>query len=106
MVLWIHFGYPLPRFFRTDGPGLLTTSRLNDFELYRPARRAGFTLKRLLKRASERITTLLYCPGCIRPLPRAWNHRLGCPTGDFQYQRSSGYGAIKRHSPADDLVWR
>jgi len=40
----IHFGYPLPRFFRLDGPGLLTTSRSNDFELYRPARRAGLTL--------------------------------------------------------------
>jgi len=44
MVLEIHFGYPLPRFFRLDGPGLLTTSRTNDFELYRPARRADLTL--------------------------------------------------------------
>ena len=37
-----HFCYPLPRLSRPDGPGLRTTSRLNDFELYRPARRAGF----------------------------------------------------------------
>jgi hypothetical protein len=28
-------------FSRTDGSGLLTSSRINDFELYGPARRAG-----------------------------------------------------------------
>ena len=43
-TLGFHFLYPLPRFFRPGGPGLLTTSRLNDFEFYRPARRAGLTL--------------------------------------------------------------
>jgi len=41
MVFRIHWRYPLPRFSRTDGPGLLTTSRVDDFELYRPARRTG-----------------------------------------------------------------
>ena len=35
------FGYGSFRFSRTGGPGLLTSSRLNDFELYGPARRAG-----------------------------------------------------------------
>jgi len=30
--------------FRTGGPGLLTTSRDNDCELYRPAAGAGLTL--------------------------------------------------------------
>ena len=33
--------YPLPRFSRLGGLGLRTTSRFDDFELYRPARRAG-----------------------------------------------------------------
>src|SRR5205823_10969170 len=33
--------YPLPRFSRPGGPGLRTTSRVNDFEFYRPAHRAG-----------------------------------------------------------------
>jgi len=41
MVFGIHLRYPLPRFSRLGGPGLLTTSRFDDFELYRPARRAG-----------------------------------------------------------------
>jgi len=41
MVFGIHLRYPLPRFSRLGGPGLRTTSRLDDFELYRPARRAG-----------------------------------------------------------------
>ena len=41
MELLIQFGYPLPRLSRPGGPGLLTTSRSNDCELYRPARRAG-----------------------------------------------------------------
>jgi len=36
-----HFGYPLPRFSRLGGPGLLTTSRIDDFELIdRPVGRA------------------------------------------------------------------
>jgi hypothetical protein len=33
--------YPLPRFSRAGGTGLLTTSRLNDFELYRPPAGTG-----------------------------------------------------------------
>jgi hypothetical protein len=41
MVFGIQLRYPLPRFSRLGGPGLRTGSRLNDFELYRPARRAG-----------------------------------------------------------------
>src|SRR2546428_400456 len=41
MDLEFHLRYPLSRFSRLGGPGLLTTSRNNDFELYRPARRAG-----------------------------------------------------------------
>jgi len=44
MVFGIQSRYPLPRFSRTDGPGLLTTSRFDDFELIdRPAGR-GLTL--------------------------------------------------------------
>jgi len=44
MVFGIHLRYPLPRFSRLGGPGLLTTSRLDDFELIdRPAGR-GLTL--------------------------------------------------------------
>src|ERR1019366_8950173 len=35
------FGIGSHWFSRTGGPGLLTTSRFNDFQLYRPARRAG-----------------------------------------------------------------
>ena len=33
MVFGIHFRYPFPWFSRLGGSGLLTTSRLNDFEL-------------------------------------------------------------------------
>jgi transposase len=48
--------------FRTGGPGLLTTSRHNDFELYRPARRAALRPQRLLMRTSHSdVRTLLYC---------------------------------------------
>ena len=36
-----HFRYRFVWFSRTDGSGLLTTSRPNDFEFYGPARRAG-----------------------------------------------------------------
>ena len=61
MVLWIHFGYPLPRFSRPGGPGLLTISRRNDFELYRPARRAGLDpLTTTPEGVSATRTTLLY----------------------------------------------
>src|SRR5437667_4197288 len=38
--LRIQSRYPLPRFSRLGGLGLRTTSRFDDFELYRPARRA------------------------------------------------------------------
>src|SRR6266567_9062369 len=41
MDFWIQSRYPLPRFSRLGGPGLRTTSRFDDFEFYRPARRAG-----------------------------------------------------------------
>jgi len=36
--------YSLGWFSRLGGPGLLTISRFDDFQLYRPARRAGLTL--------------------------------------------------------------
>ena len=41
MASRLHIGLSLCPFSRLGGPGLLTTSRSNDFELYRPARRAG-----------------------------------------------------------------
>lgn len=44
MVCGWKFHYPCSLVFRTGGPGLLTTSRLNDFELYRPARRGVLAL--------------------------------------------------------------
>jgi len=44
MALPFGFHYPCRLVFRTGGPGLLTTSRHNDFELYRPVRRRGLTL--------------------------------------------------------------
>ena len=60
MVIGIHFGYPLPRFARPGGPGLLTTSRRNDFELYRPARRAGLDPLTTPPEGVNSMTTLLY----------------------------------------------
>jgi len=33
MVFGIHWRYPLPRFSRLGGPGLLTISRIDDFQL-------------------------------------------------------------------------
>jgi hypothetical protein len=47
-----HRSYTLKRFSRLGGPGLLTTSRSNDFELYRPARRAGLDPLTTTQRAS------------------------------------------------------
>jgi transposase len=41
MASRFHLRYGFCRFSRTGGSGLLTTSRHNDFELYRPARWAG-----------------------------------------------------------------
>lgn len=41
MATGLQIGLSLFLFSRPGGPGLLTTSRWNDFELYRPARRAG-----------------------------------------------------------------
>ena len=68
MVFGIHFRYPLPRFSRPGGSGLLTTSRSNDFELIdRPAGR-GLALERLLKRALlNDMTTLLYWRRRVKP---------------------------------------
>ena len=62
MVFGIHIGYPLPRFSRPGGPGLLTTSRFNDFELYRPARWAGLGPLTTTQEgvAVNTMTTLLY----------------------------------------------
>ena len=37
----VHLPLSVNRFSRPGGPGLLTYSRFNDFEFYRPARRAG-----------------------------------------------------------------
>ncbi len=37
----LHLPVSISPFSRPGGPGLLTYSRSNDFELYRPARRAG-----------------------------------------------------------------
>ncbi len=37
----VHLPLSVKRFSRPGGPGLLTYSRSNDYELYRPARRAG-----------------------------------------------------------------
>lgn len=41
MAWWVHWTYPFSRFSRAGGSGLLTTSRLNDFELYRPPAGTG-----------------------------------------------------------------
>jgi len=41
MALGFHFRYRFFRFSRPSGSGLLTTSRVNDFELYGPARWGG-----------------------------------------------------------------
>ena len=41
MASRLHIGLSLCPLSRLGGPGLLTISRYNDFELYRPARRAG-----------------------------------------------------------------
>ena len=41
MVNGLHVPVSVNRVSRPGGPGLLTTSRFNDFEFYRPARRAG-----------------------------------------------------------------
>src|SRR5262249_48921974 len=58
--------YSLGWFSRLGGPGLLTTSRTDDFELYRPARRAGLAL---LTTTPEGVTTmtLLYCRRWVKP---------------------------------------
>ena len=74
--------------FRTGGPGLLTTSRFNDFELYRPTRRADLTLKRLLKRAPTcHVTTLLYCRRWVKSAenhhPKPQPQNLMNPTHPF-----------------------
>ena len=64
MVFGFHWPYPFPRFSRTGGSGLLTASRFNDFELYRPTRRAG--LGRLHKRALLDLnddSSILVSPG-------------------------------------------
>ncbi len=47
-------------FARPGGSGLLTISRCDDFELYRPTRREGLTPQRLLKRASHHQERLFY----------------------------------------------
>ena len=58
---------------RLDGPGLLTISRFDDFQLYRPARRADLTLLTTTQEgvADLFMTTLLYCRRWVKP---AGNH--------------------------------
>jgi len=41
MACWVHLIVSLTRFSRAGGSGLLTTSRFNDFELYRPPAGTG-----------------------------------------------------------------
>jgi len=57
---------------RAGGPGLLTTSRFNDFELYRPARRAGLDpLTTTQEGVSVYQTTFLYCRRRVKPIAGA-----------------------------------
>ena len=68
MAIEFIFGYSLCPVCPPGGPGLLTTSRSNDFELYRPARRTGLDpLNDSLQRASLCRTTLLYCRRGVKP---------------------------------------
>ena len=63
-------------FFRTGGPGLLTISRSNDFELYRPARRAGLgPLTTTPEGVADYLTTLLYCRRWVKPRGRTFTSK-------------------------------
>jgi hypothetical protein len=54
------------------GSGLLTSSRFNDFELYRPARRAGLgPLTTTQEGVSVCRTTFLYCRRRVKPIAGA-----------------------------------
>jgi hypothetical protein len=64
--------YSLGWFSRLGGPGLRTTSRVDDFEFYRPARRAGLALLTTTPEgvADLFMTTLLYCRRWVKPAGR------------------------------------
>ena len=64
--------YSVVWFSRLGGPGLLTISRFDDFELYRPARRAGLALLTTTPEgvADLFMTTLLYCRRWVKPAGR------------------------------------
>ncbi len=64
-----HVPVSVNRFSRPGGPGLLTHGRCNDYEFYRPARRAGLGPLTTAQEgvAVNSMTTLLYCRRPVKP---------------------------------------